>query len=80
MSNVFIGSMSYKQNAYPKSTAQVNAFLKSKNVSEKLKRGNGYFYFTQGNSYDWSTSSVYVYRIDDMSFQDWYDEYKRLSK
>lgn len=80
MSNVFIGSLPYKPDAYPKSIAQVNAFLKSKNVSEKLKRGNGYFYFTQGDSYNWPSSSVYVYRIDDMSFKDWYDEYKRLKK
>jgi hypothetical protein len=80
MSNVFIGSITYKPSAYPKSTAQVNAFLKSKNVAERLKRGKGYFYFSEGNSYNWSASGVYVYNIDDMSFQDWYNEYKRLSK
>jgi len=80
MSNVFIGALSYKSDAYPKSIAQVNAFLKSKNVKERLKKGKGYFYFSEGNSYDWDSTSVYVYRIDDMTFQEWYNEYKNLSK
>jgi hypothetical protein len=71
---------SYEIDSYPKSIAQVNAFLKSKNLSEKLKRGNGYFYFSEGESYNWSSNAVYVYRIDDMTFGDWYDEYKKLSK
>lgn len=85
MSNVMIGavkkgSSQYRADSYPKSIAQVNAFLKSKNIEERLNRGGGYFYFSKGKSYNWPSNSVYVYRIDDMTFQDWYDEYKRLNK
>jgi hypothetical protein len=80
MSNVLIGAVTYKANSYPKSTAQVNAFLKSKNIKEKLQKGKGYFYFSGGDSYNWAESAVYVYRIDDMTFQDWYEEYKKFSR
>jgi len=64
---------------YPKSVAQVNTFLKSKNVDEKLNKGKGYFYFSEGDSYNWPSTSVYVYKVNDMTFEEWYDEYKKLS-
>ena len=66
MSNVMIGAVKkassvYNADSYPKSVAQVNAFLKSKNIDERLNRGKGYFYFSKGKSYNWPSNSVYVY-------------------
>jgi|LakMenE18May11ns_1017448.scaffolds.fasta_scaffold9959219_4 hypothetical protein len=75
----FVDDGSSRLDSYPKSVAQVNAFLKSKNVEEILNRGKGYFYFSKGRSYDWPSTSVYVYGINDMTFEEWYDEYKKLS-
>ena len=69
-----------KQEEYPRSIKDVNNYLKKKGVKEKLAKGRGYFYFYDGGASGWYESGVYVYHIDELSLDDWYDEYLRLSK
>ena len=62
----------------PKSIATVNKMLKAKGVKERLVKGKGYYYFDLGNSYSWYTSSVSVYRINELTLQRWWEEYNDL--
>ena len=69
-----------KPSDMPKTLATVNKYLRSKGVKEKVVRGRGYYYFIDGNAYDWPSQSVYVYRASDISLGDWYDHWKELSE
>jgi hypothetical protein len=59
--------------------AEVNKALKARGVAEKLTRGNGYYYFRDGGTGCWPATSVYVYRADDLSVENWLSEYDQLS-
>lgn len=50
-------------NLTPVTSTQVNKALKALGLKERLTRGRGYWYFTEGNSSAWPSSSVPVYRI-----------------
>jgi hypothetical protein len=63
----------------PNRVAEVNRELRSRGVSEKLVRGNGYYYFVDGNAADWYTSSVSVYRASDLPLDQWLREWSFLS-
>lgn len=58
--------------------AGVNARLRKMGVAERLVKGEGYCYFTEGEAMDWPSASVMVYRISDMTVGEWIEEYKRL--
>jgi len=58
-------------NITPSTSARVNAFLKTLNISERLHRGNGYWYFVNGNSSKWPSSSVPVCRITSYTINGW---------
>lgn len=59
--------------------AEVNRALKAKGVKEKLTRGRGYYYFRDGNSADWRSASVMIYRASDLSVERWLGEWESLS-
>jgi len=63
---------------YPKSIRDVNKVLKEMGVEERLAHGKGYYYFYDGDAMSWPSSSVYIYRIDELSTQDWIATYKQL--
>lgn len=58
--------------------ATVNAALKARGVAERLCKGNGYFYFVEGNASDWYTSSVSVFRASELTLEQWIKEYERF--
>ena len=58
--------------------AEVNAALKARGCDERLRRGRGYLYFTEGNSTAWPSSSVYVCYSDDLTVDQWMNEYDML--
>ncbi len=63
----------------PKLTsATVNKELKRLGFQERLVRGNGYFYFFGGNAHMWNEDSVYVQSADQLTLDQWVEEYKRL--
>jgi hypothetical protein len=54
--------------------AKLNAELKRRGILERLRRGRGYHYFVEGRAHAWYTSSVYVYRVDSLSVDEWIAE------
>lgn len=58
--------------------AEVNRELKKRGVEERLRRGDGYYYFAGGDASAWETSSVYTNRADLTSVDGWLREYDRL--
>lgn len=54
--------------------ATVNKYLKAAGHDERLCRGNGYFYFVDGEAHLWPSSSVYVYSLNQLSVGDWLAE------
>jgi hypothetical protein len=57
--------------------AQVNAMLAATGEQPRLRRGNGYYYF-DGEATAWPESSVYIFRADAWSVEQWLAEYQRL--
>lgn len=60
--------------------ATVNRELKTLGVSERLVKGNGYWYFTEGNAHNWRSTMVLVNRVADLDLDSWMIEYKALSE
>lgn len=44
----------------------------------ELVRGNGYFYFSGGDTVRWHTTAVYTNRLTGMTVDEWVDEARRL--
>jgi hypothetical protein len=59
--------------------AEVNRELKRRGRKERLVRGRGYYYFVDGEASRWYSSSVYIYRADDLSLRRWMKEFEQLS-
>jgi hypothetical protein len=59
--------------------AEVNKALLAAGHQEKLTRGNGYYYFRDGQAASWPATSVYVYRSEDLSLAEWLEEFRQLS-
>ena len=47
---------------------------------ERLYKGEGYYYFADGNAHMWEQCSVYVYTLNQLTLEQWLEEYTRLSK
>lgn len=58
--------------------ASINAAIKAKGGNEILYKGNGYFYFWEGDAPDWHSSSVMVYRLNDLTLEQWVNEWERM--
>jgi hypothetical protein len=50
---------------------KINAAIAERGGKEVLVKGEGYFYFIEGDAWSWSRQSVYVYRLNDMSLEAW---------
>lgn len=59
--------------------AEVNQALRTRGKKERLVRGRGYYYFTEGDASSWFTSSVYMNDASVWSVDQWLHEYDRLS-
>jgi hypothetical protein len=59
--------------------AEVNRELRRRGIEEKLTRGQGYYYFRNGGASNWKSSSVCVFRADDLSVDGWLQEWSSLS-
>jgi hypothetical protein len=58
--------------------AEVNRALKARGVAEKLTRGRDYYYFRDGDSSCWPSTSVYTCYSDDLTVAEWLQEYDQL--
>lgn len=72
----------YNPEDYPRSVAQVNAFLRQQGFGEyELVRGEGYYYWSDTDpegleTVGWETDSIAVYRVYEMTYQRWLDDLK----
>ena len=44
----------------------------------ELVRGNGYFYFSGGDTWRWTTTAVYTNRLTGMTVEEWVNEARWL--
>ena len=58
---------------------KINKALQDLGSQEILVKGEGYYYFIEGNSYDWNTSYVMVMTLNELSLEEWIAEWKALS-
>jgi hypothetical protein len=58
---------------------EVNRALRARGIEEKLTRGNGYYYFRDGDAPTWRASSVYVFSASDLTVERWLQEWCDLS-
>jgi hypothetical protein len=56
----------------------INKALSSKGYSDKIFAGEGYFYFSGDTASKFPQSSVYVYRLNDLSLEQWVAAYESL--
>ncbi len=57
----------------------INNSLAVRGVKERLIKGNGYFYFSEGDASRWHSTSVYVNRLKALTLEQWLNEWKELS-
>lgn len=57
---------------------QINKALAEAGAKERLYKGNGYFYFSDGDADMWKNESgVYgVFRLNDLTIDRWIEEWK----
>lgn len=59
-------------------TGEVSKSLRDAGHFERLVKGDGYFYFAEGEAQFWPDTIVAVPRITDLSLRDWLFEHGRL--
>lgn len=63
----------------PVTMKAVNEAIRALGGEEKLVRGAGYFYFIEGKAHTWFGSMVCVYRLADLSLEQWIESYRELA-
>ena len=54
----------------------VNKALSAMGAEEMLMQGKNYFYFAGGDAFNWPSTMVCVYKINDLSLDEWLNQYK----
>ena len=62
------------------SLKKINAALADAGISDKLVRGEGYFYFIGPNADRWPTSSVMVCHLNQLTLRQWVQAYYELQR
>lgn len=57
---------------------RVNEALEANGYSERLVRGDRYFYFAEGEAACWPESAVCVMRLNDLTLEEWLEEHRTL--
>ena len=60
-----------KKNPIPHSVATVNSVLRKLGFKERLAKGKDYYYWHSGDAERFAESGVYVYRIQQMTVENW---------
>jgi len=58
----------------------VNDRLAELGIDARLEKGDGYFYFSGGETTDWLDRTVKVPILSSLTLDQWVDEFKRLKK
>jgi len=57
---------------------QVNKAIAAKGGKEQLVKGNGYYYFVEGDAWSWSVQSVYVNSLNQLTLETWVTQWEYL--
>ena len=60
--------------------ATVNRALRELGAEEQLFQGEGYFYFGEGDAYQWFTSTIPVFRLNHLTLEDYIGYWKRYKE
>lgn len=55
--------------------SDINAILARAGHGERLVKGEGYVYWTEGEAPDWSETSIYVYRLSDLTIREYLEDH-----
>ena len=58
----------------------INEELAKRGSSAKLEKGDGYFYFSEGETIDWLDRTVNAHSLSSLSLDQWMAEFDRLKK
>jgi hypothetical protein len=59
---------------------KVNKELKKQGYDTTLVKGEGYFYFVGKEAWNFSCQSVYVFRLNELTLEEWIKEYEKKLK
>lgn len=57
----------------------VNDSFAAAGIQERLAKGKGYFYFVEGESIKWFSTSVMVIALNQLDLKGWHDAWSELS-
>jgi hypothetical protein len=55
---------------------KVNREIAKRGGKEILVNGGGYFYFAEGDAYDWDMDGVYTMYLNDYTLEEWIQEWQ----
>jgi hypothetical protein len=55
---------------------RVNKEIAARGGSAQLIKGEGYFYFAEGEANEWDFDSVYVYTLNELPLERWIQEWQ----
>jgi hypothetical protein len=58
-----------------RTVADINKILCSHGHAERLMKGQGYVYWTDGTTPEWDSSIIYVYRLSDMTIREYLEDH-----
>lgn len=58
---------------------KVNKALEDKGIEDRLFKGKDYFYFWGPQACQFHETSVYVFRLSELTIEEWLQEYARLA-
>ena len=58
----------------------INEELAKRGSGARLEKGDGYFYFSGGETTDWLDRSVHAHSLSSLSLDQWIAEFERLKK
>jgi hypothetical protein len=64
----------------PLTLKSINVELAKHGYTALLARGDGYYYFRDGEAADWLDSTVRVPTLSSLTLAQWLDEFERLKK
>lgn len=64
----------------PLSLKSINAELAKRGYNGRLVKGDGYFYFRDGEAADWAVNSIRVPSVSSLTLDEWVGEFERLRK
>ena len=56
--------------------AKINQEIAARGGSELLVKGNGYYYFCEGNASQWQDTMVIVNRLNELTIEEWVAEWQ----